>query len=233
MSDSSNQAPRPENKTRKLAFARKGGPGGPLFVCSFCWLCVALCGSLWLSVALCGFCILLCVFRLLASVACSSWLLWLSALGFRGFLAYVSSGFCYCFCFRLLWFRVFFVVPYLPGEGLWILTKVQLIRILFSSSPPLLTYFCASLPNLISRAPDSIVPSTRTSYCEVRTLWAGPGPEQREWQNRCQIECQIECRSICQKECQIEGQNKYAINTSRWYVRNYVTIVCKGGDDLK
>ena len=218
---------RKQNQKTRICKKGRAGRAGRALICLF--LLLALCGSVRLSVALCGFCILLCVFRLLASVACSSWLLWLSALGFRGFLAYVSSGFCYFFCFRLLWFCVFFVVPYLPGEGLWILTKVQLIRILFSSSPPLLTYFCASLPNLISRAPDSIVPSTRTSYCEVRTLWAGPGPEQREWQNR----CQIECRSICQKECQIEGQNKYAINTSRWYVRNYVTIVCKGGDDLK
>ena len=208
----------------------QGGPGGPLFVCSFCWLCAAVCGSLWLYVASVYFC-----------VSFGFWLLWLAALGFCGFqllasvdswlmcllasVTSVASGF-YGFVF-------FFVVPYLPGEGLWILTKVQLIRVLFSSSPPLLTHFCASSPNLISRAPDSIVPSTRTSYCEVRTLWAGPGPEQREWQNRCQIECQIECRSICQKECQIEGQNKYAINTSRWYVRNYVRIVCKGGDDLK
>ena len=52
---------------------------------------------------------------------------------------------------------------------------------------------------------------------------------------------------ICQKECQIQCQNiyiymyvyiyiytyTYAINTSRWYVRNYVRIVCKGEDHLK
>ena len=32
------------------------------------------------------------------------------------------------------------------------------------------------------------------------------------------------------KECQIECQNKYAIYTSKWYVRNYVAIVFPGGD---
>ena len=171
MSDSSNQAPRPENKTRKLAFARKGGPGGPLFVCSFCWLCVALCGSLWLSVALCGFCILLCVFRLLASVACSSWLLWLSALGFRGFLAYVSSGFCYFFCFRLLWFCVFFCGS-LPARWGSLdfnkgATHSHPLLLLPSSSHLLLCQFaephisssgqyCPLDPNLILRGPDAV-----------------------------------------------------------------------------
>ena len=35
-----------------------------------------------------------------------------------------------------------------------------------------------------------------------------------EWQNIRQIQCQ--------KECQIECQNIFAINTSRWYVVNYV-----------
>jgi len=36
--------------------------------------------------------------------------------------------------------------------------------------------------------------------------------------------------SDCMPECQIESQkNKYAIYTSRWYVRNYVRIAFKGG----
>ena len=167
---------------------------------------MALCGSLWLSVASVYFC-----------VSFGFWLLWLAALGFCGFqlLASVDSWLmCLlasvtAFASGFYGFVFFFVVPYLPGEGLWILTKVQLIRILFSSSPPLLTYFCASLPNLISRAPDSIVPSTRTSYCEVRTLWAGPGPEQRECQN-IYIYISILCKYIC------------AIHTSKWYARNNV-----------
>ena len=33
--------------------------------------------------------------------------------------------------------------------------------------------------------------------------------------------------------CQIERQNKYAIYTSRWYVRSYVRIVVQGGDHSK
>ena len=36
-----------------------------------------------------------------------------------------------------------------------------------------------------------------------------------------------ECQSICQKEYQTKCQNKYAIYCSRWYVRNYVRIVCQ------
>jgi hypothetical protein len=57
--------------------------------------------------------------------------------------------------------------------------------------------------------------------CELRTQWAAPGPEER----RCQRECQ--------KECQIECQNIYAIQNSRWYVRNYVRIVVQGEDQLQ
>ena len=49
---------------------------------------------------------------------------------------------------------------------------------------------------------------------------------QKAYQNRCHIECQKECLNICQKEC----QNKYAMCTSRWYVRKYVTIVFQSGD---
>ena len=44
-------------------------------------------------------------------------------------------------------------------------------------------------------------------------------------QNKRQTECQIEFQRICQKECQIECQNRYAVYTSRCYVRNYVRIV--------
>ena len=86
---------------------------------------------------------------------------------------------------------------------------------LFSSSPP--------RPQ--RRAPDL------SGHC--RTSARRQNECLKRCQNRCHIECQIECQSICQEECQIEGQKKYAIYTSRWYVRNYVRLVFQGGGSLE
>ena len=111
------------------------------------------------------------------------------------------------------------------------------------------------LPFLPSSLPSFLLPSLRSGHCRTS---ARRQTEchiecqkecQRECQNRCQKECQneclkrcqkvcqnrcqIECQSIWQKECQIECENKHAIYTSRWYVRNYVRIAFQGGDHWK
>ena len=68
---------------------------------------------------------------------------------------------------------------------------------------------------------------------------SGHCPCQREYQNRCQKACQnrwqIECRKECLSKCQRECQNiwTHPIYTSRSYVRNYVRIMCQGGDHSK
>ena len=68
--------------------------------------------------------------------------------------------------------------------------------------------------------------SARIYQIECQKVWQIECQKicQKVRQNRCQIECQIECQNICQTEFQIECQNKYAIYTSRWYVRSYVMV---------
>ena len=106
----------------------------------------------------------------------------------------------------------------------------------------------SSSPRLLFSS-TSVSACRRTSYHELRMLWAAPGPEQRQCQKNMSErmpdrmsdininimseqmpdKCQKECQSVCQKEC----QNIDSISTSRWYVRNYVRIMCQGGGHLK
>ena len=74
--------------------------------------------------------------------------------------------------------------------------------------------------------------------CQNRCQIECPNRCQEECQNRSQEECQtncqtkikIECFSVCQKDCL---NTVYAINTSRFQVRNYVRTACKGGGHSK
>ena len=84
---------------------------------------------------------------------------------------------------------------------------------------------------------------------------------EKKGQNRCQIECQSICQKECYIECiyiyilyyiilyyiilyyiilyyiiliiELYNYITIYIYTSRWYVRNYVRIVCQGGDHSK
>ena len=66
-----------------------------------------------------------------------------------------------------------------------------------------------------------------SGHCRTSAQTPERMPEYRSEQ---MPEGQIKCQNKCQKECQIECQNKYAVHTSRWYVRNCVRIVFQGGD---
>ena len=138
-----------------------------------------------------------------------------------------------------LWWHCW-TVPHLPGEGLWILTKVQLLLLIYFSASS--SWLWAPMdPSRTSSGCSGphLDPNTCQTECQIECLKRCQIECQIECQIACQNRCQKECQSICQKECQTECQNIYlyiyiyAIYTSRWYVRNYVRIVCQGGDHSK
>ena len=104
--------------------------------------------------------------------------------------------------------------------------SLDFIRVAFSSSP---FSFSSGTARPQLRAP------ALSGHCRTSTArWALPDLN-REPQTSVGTVSQTPERmsSICQKECQIECQNKYAIYTSRWYVRNHVRIVFQDGDHSK
>ena len=106
-------------------------------------------------------------------------------------------------------FDVFFP---LPGEGLQILSSVSR----------------GSRAKIVGTAGTQTQEENIRFFCQKKC--------QNEWMKRCQIECQRECPIECQIEClsicQKEGQNRYAIYTSRGYAdgmwASYVRIVLSG-----
>ena len=146
----------------------------------------------------------------------------LGSLGFRAILELASAyhGFYgdylgFMVIHWVLWYILngeyitIFIFPHLPAEGLYILTKVQPLH-----PPP---------------------PPSPLLLCQLRMLWATPGPEQMPermsdrildrmseymsnnmpnrmqlkfrtcCQVKCQTECPIDCENICQIECQWLG----------------------------
>ena len=126
------------------------------------------------------------------------------------------------------------IFPHLRGEGLLILTKVQLLPSCLPSLPPSFTFFPLLHLRLLllpARTQDAVEGAwTRTPHRQPRMLWRAPEPEphiaslgccgshldpnpcQREGRAECWIECQIECQKEsqkgCQSRCQIERQNR-------------------------